>query len=46
MPIDILVNGAEKRIYPRMEFQSLNITKHSQIEVMDWRFYVLPKREK
>ena len=42
MPIELLVNGSLKRVFPSKEFQSFNIKKHSQIEVMDWKFYVLP----
>ena len=40
MPIDLLVNGVEKRVEPTKEFQSFNITNHSTIEIMDWKFYV------
>ena len=36
----ILVNGSEKRVSPSKDFQSFDITKHSTIEVMDWKFYV------
>ena len=43
MPLDLLVNGVKKRVVPNQEFQSFNITKHSTIEVMDWRFYVKSK---
>lgn len=42
MPIDLLVNGKEMRVIPSMRFQSFEISKHSQIEVMDWKFYVKP----
>ncbi len=42
MPIDLLVNGKIKRIIPSNNFQSFKISKHSQIEVMDWKFYVKP----
>jgi aminopeptidase N len=42
MPIDLLVNGVEKRVLPKKEFQSFNISEHSTIEVMDWKFYVKP----
>ncbi len=42
MPIDFLVNGKKKRVIPTKKFQSFSITKHSQIEVMDWKFYVEP----
>lgn len=46
MPIDLLVNGKEKRIKPTKIYQSININKHSQIEIMDWKFYVEPKKTK
>ena len=42
MPIDLLVNGKEKRVIPSLKFQSFEISKHSQIEVADWKFYVQP----
>ena len=40
MPLDFLVNGKELRVLPSQESKSFEITKHSQIEVMDWKFYV------
>ncbi len=46
MPIDILLNGKEVRLSPKQEYQFLNIKKHSQIEIMDWNFYVMPVKEK
>ena len=46
MPVDLLVNGIEKRVVPSQKFQSFNITKHSTIEVMDWKFYVKPINKK
>ena len=42
MPMDLLVNGIEKRVLPNQEFQSFDIRKHAAIEVMDWKFYVKP----
>ena len=42
MPIDLLVNGSEIRIYPSNKFKSFKAKKYSQIEVMDWKFYVKP----
>ena len=42
MPLDLLVNGKEIRVYPTKEYQELNINKHALVEVMDWDFYVLP----
>tara|TARA_B100001057_G_scaffold45658_1_gene40758 strand:- start:3143 stop:4825 length:1683 start_codon:yes stop_codon:yes gene_type:complete len=43
MPLDFLVNGKEERVIPSFDFQSLKISKHSQIEIMDWKFYVAKK---
>ena len=42
MPMDLLVNGIEKRVLPNQEFQSFNIAQHATIEVMDWKFYIKP----
>ena len=42
MPLDFLINGKEKRLIPTESFQSFKISRHSQIEVMDWEFYVKP----
>ena len=43
MPLDLLVNAKELRVFPTKEYKSFKITKHSQIEIMDWKFYVQPK---
>lgn len=45
MPIDLLINGKKERVYPTKKYQKLSIKKHSQIEVMDWRFYILAKKD-
>ena len=42
MPLDLLVNGKVVRVSPSYEYQSLKISKHSQVEIMDWKFYVKP----
>lgn len=42
MPVDLLVNGKELRVFPTKKYQSFEVSNHSQIEVMDWKFYVLP----
>ena len=42
MPLDLLVNGEAVRVSPSIEYQSLKISKHSQVEIMDWKFYVEP----
>ncbi len=46
MPLDLLVNGDVFRVVPKKEYQSFDISKHSQIEVMDWKFYINPKKSK
>ena len=40
MPMDILVNKEHKRIYPSLQFQNLEIDKHSLIEILDKEFYI------
>ena len=42
MPVDLLVNGKEFRVSPSNKYKFLEISKHSQIEIMDWKFYVKP----
>ena len=42
MPLGFLVNGEEKRFTPTKDFRSFKVSKHAQIEVMDWKFYVKP----
>ncbi len=42
MPTSLLINGQEKKIFPKKEYQFLNISKHAQVEVMDWKYYILP----
>tara|TARA_B100000214_G_scaffold292141_1_gene221877 strand:- start:1092 stop:1502 length:411 start_codon:yes stop_codon:yes gene_type:complete len=45
MPLDLLVNGQKVRILPSKNYQSFEVSKYSQIEVMDWKFYVMPKEK-
>ena len=45
MPLGLLVNGKESRVLPTKEYQSFKISKHSQIEIMDWKFYVKPVKK-
>ena len=40
MPVDLLVNGKRKRVTPTKDYQFFEISKHSQIEPMDWLFYI------
>ena len=40
--VGFLVNGEEKRFTPTNDFRSFKVSKHAQIEVMDWKVYVKP----
>jgi aminopeptidase N len=41
MPIDVDLNGVEKRLYPTESLQSLDISKHSVVYLRDWEFYII-----
>ena len=38
--MDILVNKERNRIYPTIQDQTMEITKHSLIEILDSEFYI------
>ena len=40
----LLVNGKIES-FAIKEYKSFEISKHSQIEVMDWKFYVKPAQQ-
>ena len=42
MPVDLLVNGLEVRVFPTEKYQYINIKEHSQVEITDWKFYIKP----
>ena len=44
MPINIEINGQEKRIIPKTEKQTLTISEHSVVHVKDWQFLLNKKR--
>ena len=44
MPINVEINGLEKRLYPNAEKQTLNIDKYSVVHVKDWQFLIDKKR--
>jgi aminopeptidase N len=46
MPVDLLINGKETRVFPTKNFQSISISKHSQVEAMDWKYYIQAKMAK
>jgi hypothetical protein len=41
MPIDVDLNGVEKRLYPTESLQSLDISKHAVVYLRDWEFYII-----
>ena len=44
MPINIEVNGQEKRIIPKTEKQTVIVNEHSVVHVKDWQFLINKKR--
>ena len=45
MPIDIDINGVEKRLFPTELLQSIDIAKHSVIYTRDWKSYIILKED-
>jgi hypothetical protein len=43
MPIDINVNGIERRIVPTKDVQEIEISEFSVIRIRDWEFLMLLK---
>ena len=41
MPVKILLNGDERKFFHRTNFNQLK-SKYSQIEIMDWKYYIKP----
>ena len=44
MPIDIDLNGAEKRLKVSEELNSITISEHSVIHIRDWEFLIITKK--
>ena len=44
MPINIEINGQEKRIIPKTEKQILTVSEHSVVHIKDWQFLLNKKR--
>jgi aminopeptidase N len=44
MPIDLDINGLERRFFPTTEVQSGEIQPHSVIHIRDWEFLVVKKK--
>ena len=45
MPLDIDINGVEKRLFPKELLQSIDIAKHSVIYTRDWESYIIIKED-
>jgi aminopeptidase N len=43
MPINLLVNKSEKRIYPTTVAQSISIPEYATVEVKDWEYLIIKK---
>jgi len=43
MPINLLVNKSEKRIYPTIVAQSISIPEYATVEVKDWEYLIIKK---
>ena len=44
MPVDIDLNGVEKRLEVSEKLSSINISEHSVIHVRDWESLIITKR--
>ena len=44
MPVDIDLNGVEKRLEVSEKLSSINILEHSVIHIRDWEFLIITKR--
>ncbi|MBC8215272.1 MAG: M1 family metallopeptidase [Candidatus Marinimicrobia bacterium] len=41
MPVDILVNREEIRLFPTLETQTIDIPEHATIQIKDWEFLLV-----
>ena len=44
MPVDIDLNGVEKRLEVSEELSSINISEHSVVHIRDWESFIITKR--
>ena len=44
MPIDIDLNGIEKRLYPTKSTKSIEITPHSVVHIRDWETLIITRK--
>jgi hypothetical protein len=46
MPVNLLVNKSEERIYPGTETESIDIPVYATVEVKDWEYLIIKKENK
>ena len=46
MPVNLLVNKSEERIYPGTEIESIDIPVYATVEVKDWEYLIIKKENK
>ena len=44
MPIDIDLNGIEKRLYPTKLLKSIEISPHSVVHIRDWESLIITRK--
>ena len=44
MPIDIDLNGKEKRLYPTNSAKSIGISPHSVVHIRDWETLIITRK--
>ena len=44
MPIDIDLNGIEKRLYPTKSTKSIKISPHSVVHIRDWETLIITRK--
>ena len=44
MPIDIDLNGIEKRLYPTKLIKSIEISPHSVVHIRDWETLIITRK--
>lgn len=43
MPMDLLINKKEVRVFPSLEIQSIEIPRYATVEIKDWEFLIIKK---
>ncbi|MEA1882212.1 MAG: hypothetical protein U9N31_07425, partial [Candidatus Marinimicrobia bacterium] len=43
MPVNLLVNKSEERIFPGIETKSIEISNYATVEIKDWEYLIIKK---